>query len=146
MIVVSACLAGIDCKWDGTSNACEQVIRMVQDGIAVPVCPEQLGGLSTPRIPAEQIGNKVVTRDGKDVTNSFIKGATEAFKITRMTNCTKAILKANSPSCGSGTVYDGTFTGKLSHGDGVFTKKLKENNIIVFSEKEIGKLSELNSL
>ena len=137
MIIVSACLAGIYCKWDGGSNPCNKVIEMVKIGVALPVCPEQLGGLPTPRIPCEQIGNKVISKVGIDVTDNFERGAYEALRIAQMVKCKKAILKANSPSCGHGMIYDGFFSGKLIQGDGVFVKLLKKNNIEVSSENDI---------
>jgi len=137
MKIVSACLAGINCRWDGKSNPCQKVMDLVKQGKAIPVCPEQLGGLITPRLPAEQKGNKVFTKDGKEVTTQFEKGAENAFKIAKQVNCTEAILKSRSPSCGSGKVYDGTFSGKLINGDGVFAKLLKKNNIKVFTEEEL---------
>ena len=93
---------------------------------AIPVCPEQLGGLTTPRLPAEQINDNVFTKDGKDVTAQFDKEAERAFKIASMANCKEAITKAKSPSCDCGKVYDGTFFGKLIAGDGVFVKILKK--------------------
>ena len=144
MIIVSACLAGIYCKWDGGSNPCEQVIEMVKNRTAIPVCPEQLGGLSTPRYPAEQIGEKVINNKGNDVTINFKKGASEALKIAQMIKCNKAILKANSPSCGSGMIYDGTFSGNLIPGDGIFVKLLKVNNIAVSSENDLAKKKQKN--
>jgi len=137
MKIVSACLAGIKCKWDGKSKSCQKVIELVRQGKAIPVCPEQLGGLTTPRAPAEQTGNKVFTKDGEDVTVQFEKGAKEALKIAKLANCNEVILKSKSPSCGSGKIYDGTFSGKLIDGDGVFVKILKKNNIKVLTEDEI---------
>ncbi len=137
MKIVSACLAGIKCRWDGEARPCQKVIELVKQGKAMPVCPEQLGGLTTPRTPAEQKEDKVFTKDGKDVTAQFERGAEEALKIAKLVNCDGAILKSKSPSCGSGKVYDGTFSGKLINGDGVFAKILKKNNIKVFTEKEI---------
>jgi uncharacterized protein YbbK (DUF523 family) len=137
MKIVSACLAGVKCRWDGDSRPCQKVIDLVKEGKAIPVCPEQLGGLTTPRIPCEQKGNKVFAKDGKDMTDFFEKGAEEALKIAKLTGCKEAILKSKSPSCGSGRVYDGTFSGKLIEGDGVFAKLLKKNNIKVLTEEEI---------
>ena len=137
MKIVSACLAGIKCKWDGKAKPCQKVIQLVGQGKAIPVCPEQLGGLTTPRFPAEQRGNKVFTKGEKDVTIQFKRGAKEALKIAKLANCNEAILKSKSPSCGSGKIYDGTFSGKLIDGDGVFAKILKNNNIKVFTEEEI---------
>lgn len=137
MKIVSACLAGIKCRWDGETRPCEKIVKLVKQGKAIPVCPEQLGGLSTPRIPSEQKGDKVFARNGKEVTAEFQKGAEEALKIAKLVNCDEAILKSKSPSCGSNKIYDGTFSGKLINGDGVFVKILKKNNIKVITEKEI---------
>jgi uncharacterized protein YbbK (DUF523 family) len=137
MKIVSACLAGIKCRWDGEARPYQKVIRLVKQGKAIPVCPEQLGGLATPRTPAEQKDNKVFTKTGEDVTAKFEKGAKEALKIALLANCDEAILKAKSPSCGSNKVYDGTFSGKLIDGDGVFARVLKKNNIKVYSENDI---------
>ncbi len=137
MKIVSACLIGIRCRWDGNKKPCKKVVDLVKKGEAIPVCPEQLGGLSTPREPAEQKGNKVFTKTEEDVTAQFEKGAKEALKIAKLAGCKEAIIKAKSPSCGSCKVYDGTFSGKLIDGDGVFSKILKENNIKVFTEDEV---------
>ncbi len=137
MKIVSACLAGIKCRWDVEVKPCQKVIDLVRQGKAIPVCPEQLGGLTTPRAPAEQKADKVFTKDGRDLTVQFEKGAEEALRFAKLANCTEAILKSKSPSCGSGKVYDGTFSGKLIDGDGVTAKLFKKNNIKVFTEKEI---------
>ena len=137
MKIVSACLAGINCTYRGDSNSNKKIIEMVEKGEAIPVCPEQLGGLPTPRIASEGKENKVFNKEGKDVTLEFNNGAKEALKIAKMINCKEAILKARSPSCGCGEIYDGTFSKKLIKGDGVFTKLLKENKIIVRTEEEI---------
>ena len=137
MKIVSACLAGVKCRYDGSSKPCKKVIELVKKGQAIPICPEQLGGFSTPRIVSEQKGNKVYNKEGKDVTAEFEKGAQEALNIAKMAGCKEAILKSKSPSCGSGLVYDGSFSGKLIKGDGVFAKLLKANNIKVVTEEEI---------
>jgi uncharacterized protein YbbK (DUF523 family) len=137
MKIVSACLAGINCRWDGKSKPCKKVMKLVAEGKAIPVCPEQLGGLTTPRAQSEIKGGKVFTINGQDVTPQCTKGAKEALKIAKRSNCKEAILKSNSPSCGVGKVYDGTFSGKLISGDGVFTKLLRKNGIKVKTEKEI---------
>ncbi|MFA5411863.1 MAG: DUF523 domain-containing protein [Candidatus Micrarchaeia archaeon] len=136
MRIVSACLAGVNCRWDGKSKACPEVIELIENGKAIPVCPEQLGGLATPRPPAEQKDGRVLTKTGEDVTEKFELGAREALKIAQLANCDEAILKSKSPSCGVGKIYDGTFSGNLVDGDGVFAKALKENGIRVRSEKE----------
>ncbi len=137
MKIVSSCLVGINCRYDGGSKPCQKVIDLVKEGKAIPVCPEQLGGLSTPRTPSEQKGDKVFTKEDRDVTKEFQRGADEALKIAKLCNCKEAILKSKSPSCGCGEVYDGTFTGNLIKGDGVFTKLLKENNIQVKTEEDL---------
>jgi len=137
MIIVSACLAGINCRWDGEARPNPKIIEMIKAGKAIPVCPEQLGGLPTPRTPSEQKGDKVFAKDGNDVTVQFRKGAEEILKIAKMINCNQAIFKSKSPSCGCGKIYDGSFFGKLIDGDGVTAKLLKENNIKVITEEEI---------
>jgi len=137
MIIVSACLAGIRCRYDGAEKPCAKVVRLVEDGKAIPVCPEQLGGLPTPRVPAERKGNKVIRKDGVDVTEQFNRGAQEALKIAKMVSARRAILKARSPSCGAGQTYDGSFTGKLIDEDGIFAHLCKDNGIEVLTEEEI---------
>jgi uncharacterized protein YbbK (DUF523 family) len=134
MIIVSACLAGIKCAYDGESKTSQKVIELIKQGKAIPVCPEQLGGLTTPRPPAEKKGNKVFTKEGEDVTREFKKGAEEALKIALLTNAKTAILKAKSPSCGLNKIYDGTFTKNLINDDGIFVKILKEHKIKIFTE------------
>jgi uncharacterized protein YbbK (DUF523 family) len=137
MKLVSACLAGVKCRYDGSAKPCKKVIELVKKGQAIPVCPEQLGGLPTPRIASEQKGNKVFNKEGKDLTKEFEKGAQEALNIAKIAGCKEAILKSKSPSCGFGLIYDGSFTGKLIKGDGVFAELLKANNIKVMTEEEI---------
>jgi uncharacterized protein YbbK (DUF523 family) len=137
MIIVSACLAGINCNYKGQSKPCEKVIKLVKEGKAIPVCPEILGGLTTPRVAAEQKNSKVFTKDGRDVTAEFLRGAEEGLKIAKLVDCKIAILKARSPSCGSGKIYDGSFSGKLVDGDGIFTGLLKRNGIDVYSEEDL---------
>jgi len=135
MKIVSACLAGINCNYKGESKPNEKIIELVKKGEAIPVCPEQLGGLPTPRMAAEQKEDKVLTKDGKDVTQAFVKGANEVLRIANMYNCKEAILKARSPSCGCGQIYDGTFSGELIDGDGITAALLKRNVIKVYSEE-----------
>ena len=137
MIIVSACLAGIKCRYNGEAKPSQKVIDLVKQKKAVPVCPEQLGGLPTPRTPAEQRDDKIIAKDGRDVTAEFLKGAEEALRIAKESGCNEAILKSKSTSCGIGKIYDGTFSGNLVVGDGVFTKLLKKNNIKVLTEEEI---------
>ncbi len=137
MIIVSACLADVLCRYDAGGKPCDKVIRLISEGKAIPVCPEQLGGLSTPRLPAEQIGKKVFRNDGVDVTAEFNRGAQEALKIARLIGAKTAILKARSPSCGSGKIYDGSFTDSLVDGNGVFAGLCKREGIEVKTEEEI---------
>ena len=137
MIIVSACLADIHCRYDGESKPCEAVIRLVAEGKAIPVCPEQLGGLPTPRLPAEQVGDRVIRKDGVDVTAQFERGAQEALKIARLVGAKTAILKARSPSCGCGKIHDGSFTGRLVDGNGIFAELCIKDRLEVETEEEI---------
>ena len=137
MKLVSACLAGVNCRYNGSSDKKDKIIKMIKSGKAVPICPEQLGGLSTPREPAERRKNKVVTKSNKDVTREFIRGAHECLKLAKLINCQEAILKARSPSCGCGQIYDGNFSGKLIKGDGILAEILKKNKIKVITDEEL---------
>ena len=139
MKLCSACLLGIKCRYDGNSKQNEKIIAFSKKETLIPICPEQLGGLSTPRVPCEQNqkSGKVMTKDGKDLTKNFIVGAEECLKIAKLFNIKEAILKQNSPSCGCGKIYDGSFSGKLIKGDGVTTTLLKKNNIKVISEEDL---------
>ena len=137
MKLCSACLLGIRCRYDGKSKRNRKVIELTKKEILIPVCPEQLGGLPTPREPAEQKGKKVFTRSGKNVTKKFLKGAKEVLRVAELFGIKEAILKQKSPSCGCGKIYDGTFTGKLIKGDGVTTSLLKKNKIKVISEEDL---------
>lgn len=133
-ILVSACLLGADCKYNGKNNRNENVLRLMEKHTLIPVCPEQLGGLATPREPSEKSGERVISKSGADVTENYKKGADEVLKIARLYGCKRAVLKAKSPSCGSGKVYDGTFSGTLIDGDGVTAQLLKQNGIEVQNE------------
>lgn len=138
-ILVSACLVGVNCKYNGGNNLNLEILKLVQEGKAILVCPEQLGGLSTPRNPSEivdRISSKVVASDGTDVTKEYQKGAYETLKIANLYQVKKAILKSKSPSCGNTTIYDGTFTHTLTGGEGITTKLLRENGIEVVNEDE----------
>lgn len=137
MKLCSACLLGIACRWDGKSAPDDKVIALAKKEVLIPVCPEQLGGLSTPRHPAEQRGNKVITFLEDDVTNQFNKGAEEVLKIANLFGITEVILKQRSPSCGVGKVYDGSFSERVIKGDGVTTALLKKNRITVISEEDL---------
>ena len=140
MILISACLAGINCKYSGGNNLNPELRDLVNSGKAVPVCPEQLGGLITPRTPAEIIKDseeniKVITKTGTDVTKEFILGAERALAIAKALNIKTAVLQSRSPSCGCGYIYDGTFTKHLIVGNGITAELFIKNGIKVFSDE-----------
>lgn len=147
VLIVSACLLGINCKYSGSNNLNEKVKELCSKMNVIPICPEQLGGMATPRKPAEiKAGSgkevldgkaRVFDKDGIDVTEYYISGAKEALKIVKMFNAKKAILRANSPSCGCGTIYDGTFTGKKINGNGVTAELFKKNGIEAVNELDV---------
>lgn len=141
-ILVSACLLGVCCRYDGASKPCQKVINLRDKFLLVPICPEVDGGLPTPRTPSEGVGQRVLMKDGKDVTENFRLGAELALEKAKTFSCTVALLKARSPSCGSNAIYDGSFSGTLTEGDGVAAKLLKENGIDVYTEDEIDILIE----
>lgn len=134
--MISACLAGINCKYDGGNNLKENILNLVKKGEAILICPEQMGGLPTPRPPAEIIGNKVININNEDVTEYFLKGADEALKIAKIYGIKTAILKERSPSCGVHQIYDGTHAGKTTTGSGITARLFKENGIKIISEEE----------
>jgi uncharacterized protein YbbK (DUF523 family) len=143
MIIVSSCLCGINCKYNGKNNLNENILKLVNEGLAVPICPEQLGGLKTPRKPAEIIEEngklKVVTSEGTDVTKEYIKGAKRACEIAKLVGAKKAILQRRSPSCGLNKIYDGSFSKKLISGNGITVRLFLENGIEVISDEEYDK-------
>ena len=137
MVLVSACLAGFSCRYNGGNHEDAKIVQLVKEGKALPVCPEQLGGLTTPRNPAEMTKDgRVLTEKGEDVTKQFILGAEETLRLCRLYSCRVAILKSLSPSCGSGQIYDGTFKKNIIEGDGLTAKLLKKNGIQVLTESE----------
>jgi uncharacterized protein YbbK (DUF523 family) len=147
MKLCSACLLGIKCRYDGLGRSNEKILALSQKEILIPVCPEQLGGLPTPR-PNSEIKDgegsdvlsgcsRVLGSDGDEVTDNFVNGAKEVLRLAKIFNIQEAILKQKSPSCGSGRIYDGTFSGDLRNGDGVTTALLKRNGIKVISEEDI---------
>lgn len=141
-ILVSACLLGVNCKYSGGNNLAVGLEEALTERgyTIVPVCPECMGGLPTPRVPAERVGERVVNKVGEDVTPQFRKGAQAALEAALEHGCTVGILKKNSPSCGCGDIYDGTFTGTLVDGDGVTAELLKEHGIAVYNEDTYGRL------
>ena len=148
MKLISACLLGIKCSWNGDDKYNNyRAVRLLKDEILIPVCPEQLGGLPTPRAPQEiQRGTgvdvlngqcKVINKNGEDVTIEFIRGAEETLKIALQLNVKEFIAKSRSPSCGCGQIYDGTFSSRLTSGEGVTTALLRRNRIKIIPEKDL---------
>ncbi len=135
-ILVSGCLLGIACRYKGDGCRCERVLQLSKDHTLIAVCPEQMGGLETPRIPSERVNDKVLSAKGRDVTEQFQKGAEAALFLAQLNHVDFAIFKANSPSCGKGTIYDGTFTGGKKEGNGVTAELLIKNGIPVYTEDE----------
>lgn len=137
--LISACLLGACCRYDGASKTHPLAAELAKRYALVPVCPEQLGGLATPRPPAERRGDRVMTRSG-DVTEQYRRGAEETLRLCRLLGCDAAVLKERSPSCGRGAIYDGTFTGALTAGDGVTAALLAAHGIPVYGESQIEEL------
>ena len=138
-ILISACLLGAFCRYDGASKPHPLAAALAEHHTLVPVCPEQLGGLPTPRPPAERRGGKVVTQSG-DVTEQYRRGAEETMKLCKLFDCEAAVLKERSPSCGHGQVYDGTCSATLTAGDGVTAELLAAHGIPVYGESRIEEL------
>ena len=146
MKLISACLCGVNCKYNGGNNLHPYYLKLLRQGDFIPVCPEQLGGLPAPRSACEVVGGtgedvinghaQVRTRAGQDLTDVFLKGAQETLSIAIQTGIDGAILQSRSPSCGHGKIYDGTFTGKIINGDGVTTALLKKNGIKVWNDQD----------
>ena len=139
-MLISACLMGMGCRYDGGRQALAELDELMARYALIPVCPEQLGGLPTPRCPAERRGDRVVTRDGADVTPSFRRGAAQAAALAALYGARLALLKARSPSCGRGMIYDGAFAGRLVPGSGVAAEALEAMGVRVFTEEETDRL------
>lgn len=141
MILVSSCLIGLKCRYDAKVSSNEEVIKFLENKEYWPICPEQMGGLSTPRYPAEIVSTKplkIINSKGVDVTPEFVEGVDQIEKIIKGRNIQLAILKAKSPSCGSEYIYDGNFSRILIEGEGILTKRLRSLNIKVINEKKVG--------
>lgn len=136
-ILVSACLLGVSCRYDGHSMPDPKILALARGHTLIPLCPEQLGGLPTPRIPSEYDGQTVRNREGKDVTSEFRRGAEECVRLTKLLHVDLAILKDKSPSCGVGMRYSGRFDKILTQGDGMTAELLKKAGIPVISCSEI---------
>jgi uncharacterized protein YbbK (DUF523 family) len=147
-VLVSACLVGVHTQWNGECSKNDDIVALVRSGRAVFLCPEQLGGLTTPREPSEiEPGKtatdvlagsaKVVARTGQDVTGQFVGGAQEVLAFCQAFGIETAILKARSPSCGSSRTYDGTFSETTRPGRGITAELLEQNGIVVYSEENL---------
>ncbi len=146
-IVISACLIGVQCRYNGLDSKSEQVTQEFGANELIPICPEQLGGLPTPRPPAEIVGEdgddvldgkaRVVTADGEDKTEAFLCGAHRALEIAQAHDATHAMLKSKSPSCGCGQIYDGSFSGNLTNGVGVTAALFRRHGIQIITEKDL---------
>ena len=139
-ILISACLLGIPCRYDGKAKPQPWAEALAARHDLVPVCPEQLGGLPTPRAPSERRGDHVVMNTGADVTEQYRRGAAEAARLCALLGCQAAVLKERSPSCGKGQVYDGTFSRTLTAGDGVTAAVLAEMGVPVYGESQVEEL------
>jgi uncharacterized protein YbbK (DUF523 family) len=139
-LLISACLLGIPCRYDGRSVKAVDIERLAENFDLIPVCPEIYGGLSTPRTPSERVGDKTLMKDGRDVTENYLRGAEAAYALCESLGCTLALLKERSPSCGKNKIYDGSFTGTLIDGEGVTAEYLRERGIKIFGESEIEEL------
>lgn len=142
-IIVSACLLGYECRYDGKSNKNDEVIALADEYELVSVCPECFGGLPVPREPAEIRGQRVINKSGEDVTEQFLSGAEQTLYIAKECNSPCAVLKENSPSCGFGKIYDGSFTKTKTNGNGITAQLLFDNEIQVFGESQIKRLKNL---
>ena len=138
-VLVSACLLGVNCRYNGIPKKNEDIARLIDtEGIhLVPVCPEQLGGMATPRCPAERRGQLIINAAGEDVTAHYLRGARETLRIAQLYHCSVALLKERSPSCGSGVIYDGSFGGRLAEGYGETARLLREHGIRVIDEEAV---------
>ncbi len=138
-ILVSACLLGVNCRYNGIPKEEAAVKELLnrEDITLIPVCPEQLGGLPTPRTPSERKGDGVVSSEGEDRTAAFVRGAQEALRLAKLYGCEAALLKERSPSCGNKEVYDGSFTGTVVSGEGVTAEGLRKNGVRAFGESEL---------
>ncbi|MGB9854864.1 MAG: DUF523 domain-containing protein [Candidatus Bathyarchaeales archaeon] len=137
MKLCSACLLGVKCRYNGESALNQKVIALLKAEILIPVCPEQLGGLPTPREPAELKGDRVITKSGRDVTENFVRGAKQVLELAKLFGIKKAILKQGSPSCGCGRISDEKISGGAAKGYGITAALLKENGIEVISEEDL---------
>lgn len=136
-ILISACLLGLSCRYDGQAKPVDGIDELQKKHTLIPFCPECMGGLPTPRPPAEIVGDRVINKEGADVTEAYRKGAIETLRLCKLLRCDCAILKEKSPSCGHGKIYDGTFSGTLTEGNGITAALLQKEGIPVYGESDI---------
>lgn len=139
-ILVSQCLLGCNCRYKGDNCQNHQIIALSKDHTLIPICPEQMGGLPTPRAPSEILGNKVISYQGQDVTEQYQTGASIALYLAQLNHVDLAIMKSKSPSCGKGLIYDGSFSGKMIEGNGITVDKLLDHGIDVYTEEELDEI------
>ena len=139
-LLISACLLGRNCKYNGGSNYTPLVEELKERYDLVPVCPECLGGLPIPRAPSERVGEKVLSKTGADVTAAFQRGAAEALAAAQREGVRRAVLKERSPSCGCGSIYDGTFTGAVVPGNGLAAELLLQHGVTIYGESRLEEL------
>lgn len=142
-IIVSACLLGENCKYNGGNNKCDDIIALAEKFEIIPVCPECFGGLPIPRVPSEIRDGRVYSKTGEDLTEAFLSGAEQTLYIAKEANAPCAVLKENSPSCGFGKIYDGTFSGNKIDGNGITAQLLYDNEIQIFGESQVKRLINL---
>ena len=140
-LLVSACLLGENCKYSGGNNYTPAIEALREKFDVIPVCPEQLGGLPTPRTPSERAGARVLSRGGADVTEAFRQGAEKTLEIARESGAARAVLQERSPSCGCRTIYDGTFSGTLIPGEGVTAELLRKHGVEVYGSSRPDRLT-----
>lgn len=144
-LLISACLAGKNCRYDANSATVSYLAELMEHYELIAVCPEQLGGLPTPRPCAELVKERVLTKDGLDLTGQFLSGAKKALDIAQQQACKIALLMERSPSCGSHTVYDGTFSGTLVEGEGVFAHMLRQMGYTIYTPQTLELLMKANT-
>lgn len=142
-VLVSACLLGVNCRYNGEGGELEALKELMDLAELVPVCPEILGGLPTPRVPAERRGDRVINRDGADVTAAYARGAREVARLAELYRARRALFKERSPSCGAGEIYDGSFQHRRIPGDGVAAALLKQCGLQIYGESRIWELIEV---
>lgn len=137
-ILISACLLGQYCRYDGCTKSYPAIMPLLKCTRLhiIPICPEQCGGLATPREPSERLGDKVLTKSGRDVTEAYGRGAAEAVKLAKLFHCKVAVLKEKSPSCGCGRIYDGSFSHTIVDGDGVTAEYLRREGVRIIGETD----------